>query len=96
MKITNGTLDIKNDPTPWVIVAPSDDKEWCVLWLQGWTSTIEGHLDGIKRMAEESDVTFAMLNYAGHGTHPTSLDSSTREQQYTEVIAAYDQLVKLG
>lgn len=96
MNITHGTLDIPNDPTPRVIVSPSDDKQWCVLWLQGWTSTIEGHLEGITRMAEASGVTFAMMNYAGHGDHPTALADSTKKQQFTECLAAYDELVSLG
>ncbi|TXG77407.1 hypothetical protein E6P97_01740 [Patescibacteria group bacterium] len=96
MNITRGTLHIPNDPTPWVLVSPNDDKEWCVLWLQGWTSTIEGHLEGITRMSEASGVSFAMMDYAGHGTHPTPLNDSTRAQQFTECLAAYDELVTQG
>lgn len=96
MKPIYGTLDIKDDPTPWVIVSPNDDKEWCVLWLQGWTSTIEGHLEGIVRMSETSGVTFAMLDYAGHGSHPVSLNDSTKQAQQIEVLAAYDQIEKMG
>lgn len=96
MKTDHGTLNIPNDPTPWVIVSPNDDKDWCVLWLQGWTSTIEGHLEGITRMAKASGVSFAMLDYAGHGTHSTALDDSTKSQQLTECLAAYDALVDQG
>lgn len=96
MNVTHGTLSIPNDPTPWVIVSPNDDKAWCVLWLQGWTSTIEDHLEGITRMAETSGVTFAMMNYAGHGDHPTPLADSTKKQQFTECLAAYDKLVSMG
>lgn len=96
MKPVYGTLDIKDDPTPWVIVRPNDDKEWCVLWLQGWTSTIEGHLEGIERMAKISGVTFAMMDYAGHGSHPVVLGVSTKQMQHIEVLTAYDELTKLG
>ncbi|MCA9330639.1 alpha/beta hydrolase [Candidatus Saccharibacteria bacterium] len=96
MNISHGTLDIPDDPTPWVLVSPSDDKTWCVLWLQGWTSTIDGHLEGITRMAEASGITFAMMDYAGHGSHPIPLANSTKKQQLTECLAAYDQLTDLG
>jgi len=96
MNVVHGTLTIPNDPTPWVIVSPNDDKTWCVLWLQGWTSTIEGHLEGITRMSKASGVSFAMMDYAGHGTHPVSLDESTKQQQFIECLAAYDQLVANG
>lgn len=96
MNIARGTLEVPNDPTPWVVVSPNDDKEWCVLWLQGWTSTIEGHLEGITRMAESSDVSFAMMDYAGHGGHPVALDDSTKSQQLTECLVAYDTLTKQG
>lgn len=96
MKIDHGTLAVEDDPTPWVVVSPNSDKEWCVLWLQGWTSTIEGHLEGIKRMSEQSGVTFAMLNYAGHGDHPTTLEESTKKMQFEEICAAYDALQQNG
>ena len=96
MKITPGILDVPNDPTPWVIVSPDEDKTWCVLWLQGWTSTIDGHLEGIKRMATASGVSFAMMDYAGHGSHPTPLGKSSKAQQLAECLAAYDELTKLG
>lgn len=96
MNIAHGTLNIPSDPTPWVIVSPNDDKTWCVLWLQGWTSTIEGHLEGITRMAQATGTTFAMMNYAGHGTHPTPLSDSTRAHQFAECIAAYDELTAQG
>jgi esterase/lipase len=51
---------------------------------------------GITRMAQASGVTFAMMDYAGHGTHPVSLDSSTKKQQFDECLAAYDELVSRG
>ncbi len=96
MKTTRGTLNIPNDPTPWILVEPNQGKEWCVLWLQGWTSNIEGHLEGITRMAKTSGVSFAMLDYAGHGTHAVKLEESTREIQFNEVCEAYDELKRLG
>lgn len=88
---------ISLDDTPWRIVQPSSaDKEWCVLWLQGFTSTIDGHTEGIVRMAEMTSTTFAVLNYAGHGNSPIKLIDATRKQQLDEVLAVYDELVKLG
>lgn len=96
MNVDHSTLHIPDDPTPWVIVRPNDNKDWCVLWLQGWTSTTEGHLEGLTRISEASGVSFAMMDYAGHGTHPIALNDSTRAQQFTECLAAYDELVKQG
>lgn len=80
MEITDHNLEFDN--TPWRLFEPNkkDDKEWCVLWLQGFTSTIEGHTDGVIRLAGATAMSFAMLNYAGHGNHPTLLDDATREQ----------------
>lgn len=94
MSIVYDTLQLANDPTPWIRVE-ADNKDWCVLWLQGWTSTIAGHLEDIKRMSEKSGVTFAMLNFAGHGDHPVTLEESTRAQQQNEVISAYDELKRM-
>jgi hypothetical protein len=78
MKITDNILQSNN--TPWRLFETSDNKEWCVLWLQGFTSTIEGHTDGVIRLVEATTTSFAMLNYAGHGHHPVILDDATRQQ----------------
>lgn len=96
MKMTDKTLGF--DDTPWRLFEPGNSlsSNWCVLWLQGFTSTIEGHNDGVVRLAEATAMTFAMLNYAGHGNHPTPLEDATRKQQFDEVIGVYDELVKLG
>jgi esterase/lipase len=85
------------DGTPWRLVKPSkSDGRWCVLWLQGFTSTIGDHTEGVIRMAETTSTTHALLNYAGHGDHSTKLDNATRKQQLDEVVAVYDELAKLG
>jgi esterase/lipase len=95
MKVTDYTLQYDN--TPWRLFEPAiDNKDWCVLWLQGFTSTIEGHTEGVTRLAEATTTPFAMLNYAGHGTHPVALDDATREQQFKEVLSVYDELRRLG
>lgn len=96
MRITNSILEL--DDTPWRLFEPdeSHNREWCVLWLQGFRSTIEGHTDGVVRMAEATNTPFAMLDYAGHGTHPIALDEASRQQQFNEVLGVYDELVKLG
>jgi pimeloyl-ACP methyl ester carboxylesterase len=77
-------------------VQPHQRKDWCVLWLQGWGSDIAGHLGRIQRLAKDLDMPFAMLDYAGHGEHPTPLDDTTREQQHLEVVTVYDELKKQG
>lgn len=95
MTIPYQTLQIPHDPTPWVI-AEANNKDWAVLWLQGWGSTIEGHFEIIKKLAHKSNITFAMLDYAGFGQHSTLLSETTREQQHLEVVATYDELKQLG
>lgn len=94
MELTDNILQADN--TPWRLFEVNDDKEWCVLWLQGFMSTIEGHNDGVVRMAEATGVSFAMLNYAGHGNHLVPLADATRQQQFNEVVGVYDQLKELG
>lgn len=96
MKPVYGTLDVKDDPTPWVIVSPNDDKEWCVLWIQGWGNSIENHLAAITRMADVSGVSFAMADLAGHGSHPIAIEQSSKQMQHIEVLELYDTLKKLG
>jgi len=90
------TLDIPGDPTPWVLVKPSSSKDWAVLWLQGWGSTIESNFEIVDQIAQKSGTAFAMIDYAGFGKHSVPLPETTREQQHLEVIAAYDELKKLG
>ena len=96
MKPTYQMLNIPNDPTPWTIVRPTNDKRWCVLWLQGWSTSIAIHYEGLERMAKVSNMSFAMLDYAGHGTHSQPLEDSSQEQQLTEVVALYDELKNQG
>lgn len=57
---------------------------------------MDSHRDGVARMAEQSGVTFATLDPAGHGTHPMPLEESTRKQQHEEVVAVFDELKKRG
>ncbi len=94
MKVDNYTLA---DGTPWRLFTPDDAYDgWAVLWLQGFTSTIEGHHEGCERMSAASNVPFAILNYAGHGNHLVPLEQATRKQQFEEVCAVYDELVNRG
>lgn len=85
-----------NKTIPFVITESRNSKEWCVLWLQGHTSTIEGHSEGIIRMADLSGVDFAMLEYEGHGNNPVKLEDSVRSKQIEEVETAFDNLIALG
>lgn len=96
MTVPYQTLDIPSDPTPWTLIDPSNDKDWAVLWLQGWGSTIEGHFERIQFLAQESGIAFAMIDYAGFGKHTIPLAETTREQQLEEAIAAYDELKARG
>jgi esterase/lipase len=85
------------DDTPWRLFIPDSAHDgWVVLWLQGFESTVDGHHEGCERMSAASDVPFAILNYAGHGNHPVSLEKATRKQQFEEVCAVYDELVHRG
>lgn len=85
------------DNTHWRLYKPENAIDnWAVLWLQGFTSTIDGHNEGCTRLSSVSSIHFAMLNYAGHGDHPVRLEDATREQQFDEVCAVYDELTKMG
>ena len=96
MKITPGILAIENDPTPWLLIEPNDRKDFCVLWLQGWNATIKKHETILRQLAKQTNIAYAILDYAGHGTHPISLEQTTREQQLNEALAAYDALKARG
>lgn len=97
MKIEDLTLKTENDSIPWRIFTPEKaTKDFCVLWLQGWTSSMNSHRAGVERMAQKTNIPFATLDYAGHGLHGVKIEDSTREQQHKEVIAIYDELKKQG
>lgn len=96
MQATHSTLQIPNDPTPWLLLEPSDNKDYCVLWLGGWGSTIEKHTPLVTNIAKRANVSIALPEYAGHGTHPMPLEQTTREQTFNEVVAAFDELKNLG
>jgi dienelactone hydrolase len=97
MNIQDFTLNVDGDSIPWRIVSPGDaSKEWCVFWLQGWSSSMDSHLDGVKRMATALDIPFVTMDYAGHGLHIQSLETTTMQQQQQEVVAIYDEIIKLG
>lgn len=57
---------------------------------------MDSHREGVIRMAEQTDTTFATLDYAGHGLHKVPLEESTRKQQHDEVVAVFDELKKRG
>jgi len=70
MKIDDFTLQIKEDHIPWRLFSPQDDnKKYIVLWLQGWTSSMDSHRDGVERMSEQSGLAFATLDFAGPSTY---------------------------
>jgi hypothetical protein len=96
MKIIRSTLHIPGDPTPRIIVQPNEQIDYCILWLQGWGSTIEKHLPQITALAEKTGTAVAMIDYAGHGSHPIPLEATTRRQQFQEAVAAFDSLIDEG
>lgn len=52
MQVIDFNLTLANDPAPWRLLIPDDTtQEYCVLWLQGWTSSMDSHFEGVKRMA---------------------------------------------
>lgn len=82
---------------PWRLFTPNDSvQEYCVLWLQGWTSSMDSHFEGVKRMAKNTRISFATFDYAGHGKHTVKLEDSTRHQQHNEVVAVFDALKERG
>lgn len=96
MKTQDYNLDNKEN-TPWRLFTPEGaGKEFCVLWIQGWSSSMDSHREGVERMSKKSSVPFATLDYAGHGLSTIALEESTRKQQHEEVAALFDQLKKEG
>ena len=95
MKIEDFNLKLGTDEIPWRLFSPDNDsKEYCVLWLQGWTSSMDSHRESVERMSNQMNMAFATLDYAGHGLHKTALEESSRKQQHEEVIAVFDELKK--
>lgn len=97
MRIENLNLKLSTDEIPWRIFSPDNDsKDYCVLWLQGWTSSMDSHRESVESMSNKMNMAFATLDYAGHGLHNISLEESTRKQQHEEVVAVFDELKKRG
>ncbi len=97
MKVEDFTLKLPGDEVPYRIFIPENaSKEFCVLWIQGWSSSMDSHREGVERMATQSRVTFVTMDPAGHGLHKLSLDESTRKQQHEEVVAIFDEIKKQG
>lgn len=82
-----------DDVIPWRLFTPDNSNyEYCVLWLQGWTSSMDSHREGVERMSKKSDIAFATLDFAGHGMHKLPIEESSRKLQIDEVVAVYDEL----
>ena len=97
MKIEDFTLKLGEDNIPWRLFTPDNaSKEFCVLWIQGWSSSMDSHREGVERMVKQTGLVFATLDPAGHGLHRHPMEDTTRKQQSGEVISIYDELVKLG
>jgi len=97
MKTEDFILELATDSTPWRLFRPDgSDEEYCVLWIQGWTSSMDSHKPGVERMANRTGLAFATLDYAGHGLHELPLEESTRKQQHEATVAVFDELAKHG
>jgi pimeloyl-ACP methyl ester carboxylesterase len=97
MGVEDFSLTLDNDQVPYRLFTPENaTKEYCVLWIQGWSSSMDSHREGVKRMVEQSGITFATLDPAGHGLHKLPLEESTRKQQHEEVVAMFDELILRG
>jgi len=97
MQIQDFAAKFGSDTIPWRLFVPKDaGRDYCVLWLQGWTSSMDSHREGVARIAQQTTLPFATLDYAGHGLHQTPLEDSTRKQQLEEVIAVFDELTARG
>lgn len=97
MNIEDFTIDLSGDIIPTRIFTPDNaGKEYCVLWLQGWSSAMDTHSESIKGMALASKTVFATLDTAGHGLHTFPLEKSTRKQRIDEITAVYDELKQRG
>ncbi|MBA3238844.1 MAG: hypothetical protein H0T62_10945 [Parachlamydiaceae bacterium] len=60
MKIEDFVTTTKNDSIPWRLFLPKNaTKEYCVLWLQGWTSSMDSHRESVERMSIHTGLTFA-------------------------------------
>jgi esterase/lipase len=97
MKIDDLVRTVGEHDMLWRLFRPvGAGREYCVLWLQGWSSSMESHREGVERMAKATKMTFATLDPSGHGTHKLPLDESNRRQQLNEVVAVYDELKNFG
>ena len=97
MKVDDLIRTVGQHDLPWRLFRPAGaGREYCVLWLQGWSSSMDSHREGVERMAQKTKMTFATLDPAGHGLHKLPLDESTRKQQHDEVVAVYDELKNFG
>ncbi len=97
MQTEDLTLIKGTNTIPWRLFVPNDaSKEFCVLWLQGWSSSMDSHYQAVERMVMQTGLAFASLDYSGHGLHQTSLEDSTKLQQHEDVIAVFDELRARG
>jgi hypothetical protein len=97
MKIEDFVLKTNDDEIPYRIFTPDKaTKEFCVFWIQGWSSTMDSHREGVERMAKQSGTIFVTLDVAGHGINKIPMEKSTKKQQHEEVVAVFDELTKRG
>lgn len=97
MKTEDFVAQHNGNDIPWRLFTPIDaNNEYCVLWVQGWSSSMDSHRDGVERMVKVSNTPFVTLDYAGHGLSKVTLDDSTRQQQHEELVVIFDELKRSG
>ena len=97
MEVIDYSIEVDYGILPWRLFVPDDsNKDFCVIWLQGWLTPMDSHHDSVRRMSQLSNTVFATIDYAGHGKSPVKLDDSTRKQQFDDLVRVYDELVSFG
>lgn len=70
------------------------DKDQVVLVLPGFTSTKKKYEDLVSHLVEGTGFSALVLDYAGHGESPFVLDELSRADNFSDVVTAFDWLVK--
>ncbi len=65
-----------------------------LLVLPGFTSTKQKYESMVKTLVEQTGYSALVLDYAGHGNSPFVLDELSRADNFSDVVAAFDWLVK--
>lgn len=70
------------------------DKDQVLLVLPGFTSTKKKYEPMVETLVSGTGFSALVLDYAGHGESPFDIDDLSRADNFSDVIAAFDWLVK--